>query len=200
MDESGYTTFTLRWIKGSCPDRGLVNELNTCRTQLFDEGLIGQEASGIGFGNVSIRIQGSGRFVISGTGTGARRTLDADQYTKVVDWCIAENRVVALGPIAPSSESLSHAAVYAMSSRISSVLHVHSKALWERLLGRVPTTSRHVEAGTPEMAREIQRLVPQALSGSRVIAMGGHRDGLIAFGASPAAAAEVFRSYSARPR
>jgi ribulose-5-phosphate 4-epimerase/fuculose-1-phosphate aldolase len=168
----------------------MITDLNFWRTRLFDEGLIGAEASGIGFGNVSIRIQGSRRFVISGTQTGCARALWARQYAKVVDWCIAENRVVSVGEVAASSESLSHGAAYAVSSRVGSVLHVHSRILWETYMDRMPTTARSAEAGTPEMAREIERLVPEALDGSRMIVMGGHRNGIISLGASPAAAAE----------
>ncbi|MDX1741621.1 MAG: class II aldolase/adducin family protein [Rhodothermales bacterium] len=194
MTEKGYTSFDLRWIKGPAPEQTLIRDLNFWRTRCFDEGLIGQEASGIGFGNVSIRIVGSRRFVVSGTQTGSLRRLGAQHYVKVIDWCIDENRVVATGPIAASSESLSHAAVYSASPRAGAVLHVHSNALWERLRDRVPTTPKHVQAGTTDMAREIQRLIPGAMQSGGIIVMGGHRDGLLACGVSPTDAAESLLS------
>jgi hypothetical protein len=194
MNESGCIAFDLRWIKGTPPENSLVAELNYWRTRCHDEGLIGQERSGVGFGNVSVRIRGSRQFVISGSQTGVHRRLAASQYVKVVDWCIDDNRVVGVGAAAASSESLSHAAVYSADGRIGAVFHVHSKHLWEHVLGRVPTSNARAEAGSPEIAREIQRLVPAAIGTGRVIAMGGHRDGLIAFGTSPAMAAEALLS------
>jgi hypothetical protein len=41
------------------------------------------------------------------------------------------------------------------------------------------------------MAREIERLVSSMRGRSNIIVMGGHKEGLIAFGAGPAAAAEA---------
>ncbi|MDX1741804.1 MAG: class II aldolase/adducin family protein [Rhodothermales bacterium] len=194
MDERGYITFELRWIKGAPPENALIAELDFWRTRCYDEGLIGQEPTGIGYGNVSVRIQGARRFVVSGTQTGQHRRLSASQYAKVLDWCIDDNHVVAIGAIAASSETLSHAAVYSADGRIRAVIHAHSKRLWEHLRDRIPTTHPRAVAGSPEIAREIQRLVPEALKGGRVIVMGGHANGLIAFGTSPAIAAEALLS------
>ncbi len=194
MNESGYITFDLRQIKGLPPENSLIAVLNHWRTRCHDEGLIGRERSGVGFGNVSVRIRGSRQFVISGTQTGQYRKLSASQFVKVVDWCIHDNRVVAVGAIAASSESLSHAAVYSADGRIGAVVHVHSRHLWEQFRRRLPTTDSRAAAGSAEMACEIQRLVPEALTLGRVIVMGGHRDGLIAFGTSPETAAGALLS------
>ena len=49
----------------------------------------------------------------------------------------------------------------------------------------LPTTDRAVEYGTPEMAREMRRLYQStALADKRVLAMGGHEDGVVSFGAT----------------
>ena len=47
----------------------------------------------------------------------------------------------------------------------------------------MPTTSRLVEYGTPEMALEISKIMklPETLN-ERVIVMGGHKEGIIGFG------------------
>jgi hypothetical protein len=62
-----------------------------------------------------------------------------------------------LGALA-SSESLTHAAVYSGDGAAGAVIHCHADALWQRLVGRVPTTSAEVAYGTPEMAGEVLRL------------------------------------------
>ncbi|NNE45081.1 MAG: class II aldolase/adducin family protein [Rhodothermales bacterium] len=191
MDETGYIQFDNRSVKGPPPEATLISELNYWRTQCVDEGIIGVDLNGTGFGNVSVRIRGTSRFVISGTQTGALRTLSARHYTKVVDSCIDANRIVAVGPISASSEALTHAAVYRADGRVGAVIHVHSKMLWDRLVDIVPTTNRAAAAGTTAMAREIERLVSSMRGRSNIIVMGGHKEGLIAFGAGPAAAAEA---------
>ena len=50
----------------------LFPELDAARTTLHDAGLIGVYPSGIGYGNVSLRLAGN-LFLISGSGTGSSR-------------------------------------------------------------------------------------------------------------------------------
>jgi hypothetical protein len=55
--------------------------------------------------------------------------------------------------------------------------------LWRTLLDRVPTTSKSVAYGTPEMAHEIMRLFTVSDVRSRkIFAMAGHEDGIVTFG------------------
>ena len=53
----------------------------------------------------------------------------------------------------------------------------------EKLLELVPSTSKDVEFGTPEMAREIIRLFRETdVLEKKILVMGGHKDGIITFG------------------
>jgi ribulose-5-phosphate 4-epimerase/fuculose-1-phosphate aldolase len=115
---------------------------------------------------------------------------DARHFTRVVDYDLAGNRVVSRGPLPASSESLTHAAIYAVGAGICAVAHVHDSRLWQALQGRVPTTDPAIAYGTPEMAREFARLWHGAgLAEIRIAVMGGHRDGLVSIGANLAEAA-----------
>lgn len=196
MPEEGVSKFDLLFTAappGVLPTR--LRELNAWRNILWQLGLIGQDPQrygGYGFGNVSQRIAPDGTpaqqrvFVISGSQTGALANLDATHYATVREHAVAANRIIADGPIRPSSESLTHGMIYDLDDRIRTILHVHSPAIWEHAvrLG-IPATDRKVPYGTPEMAQETGRLFAE--SGMRqkgIFSMGGHEDGIIAFGTS----------------
>ena len=164
----------------------VIAQVNGWRSRLRDAALIGKDANrygGYGFGNVSERL-GTGGFVITGTQTGAIRVLDARHYTVVVVADPKQNVVVANGPVKPSSESMTHATLYALNPRIGSIMHVHSPDLWSKKydLG-LPVTSSDVPYGTPAMSEDVERLCVQTDLG--IIAMGGHLDGIMAYGPTP---------------
>jgi len=52
--------------------------------------------------------------------------------------------------------------------------------LWEKLLNDYPTTSAEIEYGTPEMAFAVGELASEIKE--KIIVMGGHREGILAFG------------------
>jgi ribulose-5-phosphate 4-epimerase/fuculose-1-phosphate aldolase len=78
---------------------------------------------------------------------------------------------------------MSHAAIYLANSEVGAVVHIHNRQLWERYLYVLPTTNKKIEYGTPEMAYEISRIMtlPETLN-KKVFVMGGHEEGIIAFG------------------
>lgn len=161
--------------------------LDAWRTILWRAGLIGvdpERYGGAGFGNLSRRLAGDARFIISGTQTGALPFLDASHYVVIEHADPVRNRVVARGPIAPSSESLTHAMLYALDPVIHYVFHIHSPEIWRNAAAlALPTTAANVAYGTPAMAEEMARLYaesPFRLHG--VVVMGGHEDGVIAVG------------------
>jgi L-ribulose-5-phosphate 4-epimerase len=83
----------------------------------------------------------------------------------------------------PSSESLTHAAIYESDPSTSAVIHCHDSGLWATLLNRAPTTSKSVAYGTPEMAYEIVRLFKVTNMRSRkILVMAGHEGGVVNFG------------------
>ena len=151
-----------------------------------------QRYDGLGFGNLSERI-GQTSFLISGTQTGGLDRLGTDEYALVTRVDIAANRVEARGQIKPSSESLTHAAVYALDDRIQFVFHVHSPDLWQASseLGMAQTAAG-IEYGTPAMADEIKRLRDAgSFRTGNLLAMAGHEDGIISFGATAEEAGDL---------
>jgi Ribulose-5-phosphate 4-epimerase and related epimerases and aldolases len=156
-------------------------ELNATRQELRPMGLLGVNKDGVGFGNVSLR-SGAG-FYITGSGTGALPVLTLQDYAKVVAWDFERNWLRCEGQVIASAEALTHAAVYAMEAEVCVVIHGHSHALWQELVKRGPATSADVPYGTPEMASEVQRLFRETnVPTTKLFAMGGHEDGIVAFG------------------
>lgn len=129
-------------------------------------------------------------FIISGTQTGELSELAPEHYALVNLCDPIENHIIAQGPIKPSSEALTHGAIYALSPEIQAVIHVHSPEIWtlrEKLL--MPSTPIDVPYGTPEMAQAVQQLWKSGqLKSAPVLAMGGHEDGIISFGRNMAEA------------
>lgn len=190
--DEGYVKYDCDWSPGPPPDAALVDELNRWRAPLHAAGLIGHDARhDVGFGNISIRVSGDGRFVISGTQTGHIEKTTGEQYALVTDVDIEGNRVRCTGPVPASSEAMTHAALYALDDSIGAVVHVHSADLWQRLKDRLPTTDPAVAYGTPLMAREFARLWRDtAFRDERIAVMAGHDDGLLSIGESLQLAAE----------
>ena len=179
-----------------------VSPLNAWRALFFELGVIGrdpQRYEGAGYGNLSARLtpisapQGERSFLITGTQTGGARDLTLSQYCVVRRYEIKDNRVDSFGSIYPSSESMTHGALYDLSPRLRFVFHIHAPDIWRSARElRLPTTSTHVGYGTAEMALAVQRLWRAGhfeLGG--VLAMGGHEDGVISCGASAEEAGEA---------
>ncbi|MGX2041412.1 class II aldolase/adducin family protein [Methylocaldum sp. MU1018] len=190
QDKEGVVKYRLNYTAAPPADPEVVAELNAWRTILYRLGLIGLDSrryGGLAYGNVSIRCGATG-FLISGTRTGGLPALSNEHYSRVTGFDLERNLIVAEGPVPPSSEALTHAAVYRSAGEAGCVLHVHSPEIWEKAgaLG-IPVTDRQVGYGTPEMADEVGRLI--RASKGPVIAMGGHEDGIIAFGGSVESAA-----------
>lgn len=184
--DEGYIKFESDWTAGPAADPELITLLDRWRRPLFDAGLIGHyDELGIGYGNLSVRAGGGREFVISGTQTGRVAETDGRHYALVTGYDIGANRVSSTGPVEASSESLTHAAIYELDPAINAVVHVHSESLWQAGLGRLPTTADDISYGTPEMAREFERLYRDTdFAAGGVAVMAGHEEGMLAFGAS----------------
>jgi L-ribulose-5-phosphate 4-epimerase len=182
MNNEGYIKFNLEHsIQPIDMPDGVYQQLSFWRTRLFDLGLIGETPDGIGFGNISIKKDEG--FFITGSATGSHRELKTNGYARVVDYDFKANKVVSKGLSRASSESMSHAAVYEGNGNIGAVVHVHSASIWEKYLNILPSTPAHVAFGTPEMAFAIMELLAVNSHFEKgVVIMGGHQDGIIAFG------------------
>ncbi len=199
MIDEGYIKFECDWSEDAPPAEALITELNASRQLMVEHGLIGHDPqANVDFGNISIRAPQPGQLIITGTQTGHLPTLSAEHYACVTAFNIEANRVSCRGAIKASSETLSHAAIYALSGDIQAVIHVHHQTLWERLSGTIPTTASDIAYGTPDMAREFERLYNGSeLPMKKIVAMSGHPCGLISFGSNLAEAEQRLLFYLA---
>ncbi|MFT5168792.1 MAG: L-ribulose-5-phosphate 4-epimerase [Saprospiraceae bacterium] len=180
--DEGYIKFQSTWRQSPPFGMGQIAALNHWRQKLYNANLVGAYPDGIGFGNVSRRAEAN-HFYISGSKTGNFKSLDNTHYAKVVDFDIAKNWVACEGPVIASSESMSHAVIYAQVPEVNAVFHVHHLTLWKKVLYKIPTTVAMAEYGSPEMANEIIRLIAETdVADQKVFAMAGHQEGLFSFG------------------
>ena len=180
---SHYVKFTFERACADIAPFDALTELNACRRKLLEMGLIGLDSSGIGFGNLSVRDGASRKFYVTGSATGGLPKLSLTNCVRVVAYDFARNSLSYEGAAIPSSESLTHAAIYESDLSTSAVIHCHDSGLWAALLDRVPTTSKAVQYGTPEMAYEICRLFEETdVQNRKVLVMAGHAGGVVAFG------------------
>jgi len=197
MDE-GVIKFKLEHTPaGPLPESDLA-EIIRWRQWMYTRGLIGviETANGpIGYGNISVRHpQG---LIVSGSQTGHLAELDKSHFALVDAAYPKENRLASRGPIKPSSESLTHAVVYAQDPAINWVMHAHHKPIWQAAqhLG-LPQTSPDVAYGTPEMAAETACLFRETdVRKIGIFAMAGHEDGIVSFGETAEQAAGVMEKY-----
>lgn len=182
MEREGVIKYQLNYNRAPTP---LIDtsELAVWRTLLCSLGLLGQvpgRYGGLGFGNLSLRC--SAGFLITGSQTSGRTVMSPSDYALVTGWNLATNQVVASGLTPPSSEALTHAALYELSPAVNVVLHVHSPVIWGHsdALGLIKTRAE-IPYGTPAMALEVARLMThQPLPA--VFSMAGHEDGVVVYG------------------
>ncbi|MEZ4775172.1 MAG: class II aldolase/adducin family protein [Bacteroidia bacterium] len=194
LNEEGYIKYHCDWTPGSPVNDDALYEINHWRKVLFEKKLIGYDPLlNVGYGNISCRnLHGNGLFIISGTQTGHLPALTAENYTRVTDFDLENNTLSCTGPVKASSESLTHAAVYGLSEAWQGVIHIHHRGLWDELIHKIPTTRESVTYGTPEMAKEVQRLWREENLGEyNIFVMGGHLEGLVSFGKTVSDAAEI---------
>lgn len=162
---------------------------------MFDYGLIGVNSDGIGYGNISVRVDAKS-FYISGTATGRLPVLEEKHYVLVNSWSFNQNSLECTGVINASAESLSHAAIYESIPNVGAVIHIHNKGMWDKYLNLLITTSPDVAYGTPEMAKEIKNIVTMAQSDQdSILVMGGHEEGIVAWGETLDVAGQVILKY-----
>ena len=179
------------------------------RRIMSETALVGKDPpryGGASYGNLSGRVppypgeRGARRFLITGTDTSGQECMSVSDFSLVEEYNYRENSVVSRGPTRPSSESMTHGAIYDLDERIRNAFHAHSPVIWEqaRALG-LPTTDPKVAYGTPEMALEIPRLYRTTnLADMKILAMGGHQDGIVVFGARAEEVGSTLMSWLSR--
>jgi ribulose-5-phosphate 4-epimerase/fuculose-1-phosphate aldolase len=180
---SEYVKFSCEPLAGDIASFSGLAELNAYRRKLLDLRLIGVDLKGIGFGNLSVRDGATKKFYITGSATGGIHELILANCAKVVAYDFERNQVRYEGSAMPSSESLTHAAIYESDPTAGAVVHCHNSKLWTALLNQAPTTSTAAEYGTSQLAYEIMQLFTRTNVQSRKIAvMAGHEGGILTFG------------------
>jgi L-ribulose-5-phosphate 4-epimerase len=212
MTEEGVIKFSAEHVAERLPQQrydALCRELVAWRRIMARTELVGRAPhlyAGAGYGNVSGRVGAPGSamgrraMLITGTQTGGFEDVDLDDFCLVERYDYRRNRVWSTGMVEPSSETMTHGAIYDLSPHIRYVFHGHGAVIWRqaRALG-IPLTHPSVAYGTPEMAEEVQRLYRStALSQVRILAMGGHEDGIVVFGHTAEDAGSVLVTFLAR--
>lgn len=194
----GFVKFNCHWNQsGPVISDEKYEIINYWREVLFNMDLIGAYENGVGFGNISMRIQkGSNQFVITGSATGEIPELEPGHYVKVSSFNIDDNAVQCVGPLKASSEALTHAAIYSADPDAMAVVHVHSIELWNELIYKVPTTNPSMDYGTTGLAKDILRIFkePEVFE-KRIIVMAGDRAGILTFGHDMDEAVNVLMEY-----
>ncbi len=177
----GYSKFSCSRSPGEGATPEEAREIGRARSELVRAGLLGIHPDGVGFGNISKRRGGSKEpvFAITGSRTGGLVRLSRKNYSIVTSFDIGKNHLSCTGSSDASSESLTHAECYRRAKWVGAILHVHSDSDWRRLSGKIPSTPKNAEYGTPEIARSAGEL---ASGGARAIRMGGHIGGLLFLG------------------
>jgi ribulose-5-phosphate 4-epimerase/fuculose-1-phosphate aldolase len=141
------------------------------------------DSNGVSFGNLSIRDGATENFYVTGSATGALPDLTLDDCAIVVAYNFEKNGVRYDGVAIPSSESLTHAAIYESDANAGAVIHCHDSKVWLALLSQAPIASKPAKYGTPEMAFEIPRLFANRdLHRRKILVMAGHDGGIVTFG------------------
>ncbi len=176
-------------------------ELEKWRVILFKMNLIGEyPIEKVGYGNLSYRNKVlTTEFTITGTQTGKHANLNGSHYTKITKCNLKKSTVEANGPIAPSSETLTHYAIYSSNSQINAIFHVHDKILWDYMISNnLESTSEAVSYGTEQMAKEASDCIDNKSSG--IFVMKGHQDGIIAYGNSIEEAGKMILGFFKKSR
>lgn len=188
----GVIKYRLDFRPAASPHWSGYPQLEAWRRILFHLRLIGKDPGryrGASYGNISQRLDSG--FVISATQTGGLAALSPEHYCLVERADIETNRVVASGVHPPSSEALTHAAVYQASSQVKVVMHGHCPDIWRHAsrlgLSETPTGAAY---GTPALALAVKRLV-KVMPVVGIIVMGGHSDGILAYGPTPGQAGQL---------
>jgi len=178
---SEYVKFSCERVAAGIRFFGGLAELNAYRRKLLGHHLIGVDPHGIGFGNLSVRDGATDNFYVTGSATAGIQELTLADCAKVVACDFERNCVRYKGSALPSSESLTHAAIYKSDVTAGAVIHCHDPKLWAAVLNQAPTTAKAAEYGTPQLAYEIMQLfTPTDMP--KIIAMAGHEAGILTFG------------------
>ena len=191
--QEGVVKYQSNHTMGSAVDLASIQDLIVWRQIFYQLDLIGQNPNlygGAGYGNVSQKIgmnnQGMPVFWITGTQTGGLDKITPEHFSRVDSYDVDRNQLSCLGPIASSSEAMTHGAVYEADPEAKYVFHTHSKPIWSAYQKLdLQFTPSDVEYGTAEMVNSVKLLsMNPKWTHDRAFVMLGHEDGIFTFGAT----------------
>lgn len=149
MEAEGVIKYRLNLDQGAPPPSNVITELAGTHELCFKRGYVGQEDSAH-FGNISKRLPESPlnkqsndsvwnvAFVITATqSSGLEPPLPAELFTTVHSVDLATGTLYAVGQSKPSSEAMTHMALYVAQPDLATVIHGHSPLIWRFCLETV---------------------------------------------------------------
>ena len=181
---SHYVKFTYQRARAEIAPFDALAELNACRRKLLEQRLMGVDSNGVGFGNLSVRDGVSRNFYITGSATGGLPELTPTDCVRVVAYDFAKNWLRYEGAAVPSSESLTHAAIYESDPTISAV---DSLSRLGFVGGRFSIALRQLRRPLLTARRKwrTKSCVCSTISDVRsrkILVMAGHEGGIVTFG------------------
>ncbi|HIP13483.1 MAG TPA: class II aldolase/adducin family protein [Sulfurospirillum arcachonense] len=180
--EEGVVKYSLEFKKTEPISSTCKDKIEVIREDMYALNLIGAYDDGIGFGNISLKIDNSDKFVITGTQTGHLKHLHVENYSLVEKVDFDTFTTYASGACQPSSEAITHACIYALDAKIKAIIHVHNEKLWRYMLEHDYISTSDVEYGSLEMTKDIQQIYSSldALENCSFV-MKGHFEGVFVF-------------------
>ena len=196
MLEEGVRQYKLSFTPSGRIDFKERELLDSWRLRLQEAGLLGRDPKrygGLAYGNISIRRSKApeNSFIVTGSQTSDWAPDERDVYAEVNAANILTNSLSARGAIEPSSEALTHAAIYQALERVGAVIHVHSPKIWEssnRL--DIKCTPESLHAGTDALAVSIYETLQENPKIPGTLRLAGHEHGFISWGADIQSAGE----------
>lgn len=176
MDE-GVIKFNFNRVDKPIPKNLELNSILDLRLVAFQKGLVGAYDNGLGYGNVSSRVDGL-QFIITGSQTGEIKDLTSHHLVFVNSVDELSGEVNFIGTINGSSESLTHYYIYKATS-CEMVLHIHNREIWQTLL-EDNTPKVYGEYGSSELSQNIEMITKGRDEG--VVVMPDHEEGVIIYG------------------
>lgn len=183
IEKEGVVKYSLEFVNKELNFEKEYKLLEECRERLYALGIIGAYEDGLGYGNISMRVNESEEFLITATQTGHLSKLSKDEYSLVEAINYENFKTIASGKSKPSSECITHGAIYGLDKKINAVIHIHNEKLWNYMLKNNYLSTNDTPYGTPEMVQDVINIYKDtgALS-NNIFVMKGHFEGIVSFG------------------
>lgn len=183
MIDEGYIKFLVDWqyVLFFLEVKFVV--FNIFWQEFYSRGLIGVYENGIGFGNISCRVESGGLFYILGFKMGYFVRLDICYYVLVIEVGVVENCLSCIGLIIVFFEFMSYVIIYEECFDVNGVIYVYDFYLWQSLMYKVLIIDVFVFYGFLEMVESIWWLLREIdLKVCKIFVMEGYEEGIFIFG------------------